>query len=154
MKRALIHMWVSVLTFCLGVSASSVWRIYSLPKMPAPIKVSEAAVLADGTAVPPIDYMDGIHACGPNGSFHAFRIADGSRVSVSCFKYSSPSAVRQALKRWLAKGKMIKVPEDDVELAGRIIVAVPDGFEELRTYRYGLCVTEAPSLSHLRMRNW
>ncbi|HEX7295264.1 MAG TPA: hypothetical protein VF251_05890 [Pyrinomonadaceae bacterium] len=150
MKRLLLYSWVSAVSFCVGVLiATSLWPVNSSAEHPKPT-VTEVPVSVEpvsGTR----DYVDAMHACGPNGNFHAYRLADGSQISVACIKYRSRSAANRAFKQHLGKGKLIPV---DAELAGRTILAVPRGFEELRTYGASLCVTNAQSLKQLQLRSW
>lgn len=157
MKRTLINVWISVMTFCVGVSVSSLWRVYALPKMPAPIAVTKTAERPT-IAAPAHVIVRSIDAWGPKGNFHSYVLADGSTVSVECRAYGSASAVKWALRRELrAAGQIVsrsRHPGEDGEVMGETILAVGEGAVELSTNGKSICVTRAASLKHLQAHEW
>lgn len=158
MKHTLIKLWISVLAFCVGVSVSSLWRVYLLPKMPASIAVNETVERAIIAAPTHGAIVGGIEACGPKRNFHSYVLADGSIVSVECRHYGSASAVKWALQRELRGAGQIasrwRHPGEDGEVMGETILAVGESAVELNTNGKSICVTRAASLKHLQSHEW
>ena len=144
MKRLILNLSISVLTFALGVALSSFWSLYTLPDTPE-------AFLASQQGSEPLRIIRGMDACGPEGNSHVYELSDGGHVSTECQRFRSPAAAAQALQRRLGQAEIIERfsnLDENGHAAGEIILT-NNPVLRLSVHGDSFCVTEASSLKHL-----
>ena len=156
MRRILFRLWIFGLAFGLGISVSTLWRVYHLYHLP---EVYEVVVTTPVPTVKeaPLKIVGGIDACGPKANHHVYDLSDGSRISTSCESYISSSAAARALLRRLGNAQVAERSQnlDDAgRREGETILVINPTVLRLSTHGKTLCVTEAPSLKHLQMFGW
>jgi hypothetical protein len=154
MRRSLLRIAIFILAFGLGVGVSACWQLYRWSLLP--IEVSPEAVAVPNWAAPPrITMGGGIDACGPTANFHTRELSDGTRISQSCETFSSPLAAARELKIRLGNGSIAQRSaerdENGLLIGESILTTRPGGVMRLSIFGNSLCVTEAPSLTHLRL---
>ena len=148
MRRFLSRVWIFVLTFCLGISVSALWRIYTLPQLPEAVEITEPAAIA--VFPQEREFTATMHACGPTANYHTYQSSDGALIGVSCETFRSHSTAARALKRTIGNAEIVERTMDGEQTSGETVVIVADRAMELRLTGNNLCVTSAPSLAVLR----
>lgn len=153
MRRVLLRLWILALAFGLGISVSTLWRLYRLYQLPDVYEVVVATPVPPVREVP-IKIVGGIDACGPKANHHVYELSDGSRISTTCETFASSAAAARVLRARLGKAQVAEHSEN-LDEAGRregetVLVTSPTVIR-LSTHGRTLCVTQAPSLKHLQM---
>jgi hypothetical protein len=148
MRRFLSRVWIFVLTFCLGISVSALWHIYTLPHLPEAIQITEPAAVAVFPQEREFTAM--MHACGPTANYHIYQSSEGARIGVSCETFRSHSEAARALKRTIGNAEIVERTVDGEKPSSETVVVVSEEAMELSLNGKNLCVTSAPSLAVLR----
>ena len=153
MRRIFLRLWIFGLAFGLGISVSALTRLYRLHQVP------DVSLVILTPFVPPVtdrplEMVRSIDACGPKSNYHVYDLSDGSRISTTCETFASSAAAARALQARLGKA-LVTERSLNLDAKGRtvgemILVTTPTVLR-LVTYERSLCVTEAPSLRHLRL---
>lgn len=159
MRRTLLKIAILALTFGLGVGISVGWHLYQWsldpyevsPIPPWPLRVDTPAriVRADEITI-----VGGMAACGPEGNYHTTELSDGTQISQSCERFSSPSAAARALKIRTLHTEIVEQTTERAEkgsIIGEKIITAGTRVQRFSLYGKSLCVTDAPSLTHLRL---
>jgi len=159
MRRTLLRIAIFALTFGLGVGISVGWQLYQWSLVPyevssvPPWPLASAAV-AKVAETDVIMIVGTMHACGPEANYHTMELSDGTALSQSCERFSSPLAAERALKARLRNAEIAERSLDRDE-KGRVVgeKILTSGPRVIRFSLNGnsLCVTDAPSLNHLRL---
>ena len=160
MERYLLRVWMFVVAFCVGISVSAAWRIYTLPVLPdldiAPVAEPVAELRAEQPITDAPDglrIVNGTHSCGalPNGTI--YELSDGGRIEMTCTRFRSREAANQELeKRLLSATVELRTPniDRDGKWQGNEALITTPKIQSLTTNDRVLCVTVATSLEHLR----
>ena len=148
MRRILIYLWASVMTFCLGTVTSSLWNLFTLPPIAAPTRLTDPSKIELTAFKPPLTRVSGFNACGPKGSWHVTELSDGTRLVTDCKIFLSNLAASRALISHL--NNFPEILEESHVRQDDVVLAKGEGVIELRRSGRSLCVTQAPSLKHLR----
>jgi hypothetical protein len=159
MRRTLLRIAIAVLTFSLGVGVSVGWQLYQWSLVPyevSPTCCDTVAVVETPQVTRPseITIVGGLDACGPEANYHTRELSDGTRISQSCETWSSPLAAARRLKTRLSNAQIVERSEERDEkgrIIGQKILTAGPRVMKLTIYGKNLCVTEAPSLEHLRL---
>jgi hypothetical protein len=153
MRCILLRLWIFGLALGLGISVSALWRLYRLYQLP---RVAEIVLT---TPVPPVEevalkIVGGLDACGPKANYHVYNLSDGSQITTTCESFVSSTAATRALEARLGKARVtersLNLDTEGRTVGETILVTTPTVFR-VSTQERSLCVTEAPSLRHLRM---
>ena len=155
MERLLLRIWILVLTFCLGISVSAAWRIYTLPVIPD----LDIAPVAEQVAEPPriessdeLRIVEGRHSCGALPDGESYELSDGGRITIKCTRFGSNAAATQELEKRLfnttVEERSFSIDSYGKWQGDEVLVTTPT-VQRLRTNGKLLCVTEATSLKHL-----
>jgi hypothetical protein len=152
MNRYLLRTWIFILAFCFGISVSAAWRIFTLPAVPEPVAEPVAAIV-----IPEIPdelrIVGGTHACGASPDGAIYELSDGSRIEIKCTKFRSGAAAKEEFDRRVSLATIEDLAHNiDVEGkqdGDKILITKPH-VQSLKVHGRLLCVTEAPSLEHLR----
>ena len=159
MRRTLLKIAIFVLTLGLGVGVSIGWQLYQWSLVPYEVNPTPPWPLGTGKKphqpVPTaVTIVGGMDACGPEANFHTMDLSDGTQISQSCETFSSPLAAARALNTRILNAEIVERSTERDE-KGRIIgeKILTAGARVMRFSIYGksLCVTDAPSLTHLRL---
>ena len=159
MKRTLLKIAILALTFGLGVGISVGWHLYQWslepyevsPTAPWPLGVDTPARLVRADK---ITIVGGMAACGPEGNYHTTELSDGTQISQSCEQFSSPLAAARALKIRTLHAEIVERSTEQDEngrVVGEKILTAGSRVMRFSLYGKSLCVTDAPSLTHLRL---
>ena len=156
MERLLLRIWISIVTFCFGISVSAAWRIYTLPVIPdldiEPV-VERVEVLPVIESSDELRIVEGKHACGAKPDGASYELSDGGHIEITCTKFGSRAAATRELERRLINAtveeRSFTIDSNGNLLDDEVVVITPN-VQLLRTNGKLLCVTEATSLRHLR----
>lgn len=159
MRRTLLRIAILMFTFVVGVGVSLGWQLYQWSLVPyelSPTCCETVAVVETPRITRPSDItiVGGMDACGPEANYHSRELSDGTRISESCERLSSPLAAARALKARVANAEIVERSEERDEqgrIIGQKILITSPRIMKLTIYGNRLCVTEAPSLEHLRL---
>ena len=159
MRQILLKVAVFLMTFGLGVGIAVCWELYQWSLVSyevSPTCCDAVAVVETPRVTRPaeITIVGGMDACGPRANYHTRELSDGTRISESCETLSSPLAAARALKARLRDAKIAERSEERDEegrLTGETILVTSPRVMKLTIYGKNLCVTESPSLDHLRL---
>ena len=143
-KRQIVNLSISVVTFALGVSLSAFWHLYTLPDTPEAFRPAEHESEQ-------VRIIRGMDACGPEGNSHVYELSDGGHVSTGCQRFGSPAVAAQALRSRLGQADIIE-QRSNLGANGRPVgetILTKNPVLRLTTWGSSLCVTEASSLKHL-----
>lgn len=152
MRRTLLKVAIFALTFSLGVGVSAGWQLYQWSLLPP--EVSSDVAEAEQAAPAEITIVGRMHACGPEAFYHTMDLSDGTQISQSCERWSSPAAAARALQKRLVNAEVAeRSPERDEKgrLIGETILTTSPRVLRLRISGNSLCKVDAPSLNHLRL---
>ena len=152
MSRTLLKILIFVLAFSLWVGVSYCRQLYQWSQLPSASGPDVVAV-PDWAAPPRITIVGGMDACGPTSNHHTLELSDGTRISYSCYTFSSSLAVARELKTRLVDAEIVERGEERDE-RGRVIgerILTTNPIQRFSLIGKNLCVTTAPSLHHLRL---
>jgi len=157
MRPIIVRIAIFVLTFALGVGVSLSWQLYQWSLVPydvSPTCCNAVVGTPRITRPAPITIVGGMDACGPEANYHTRDLSDGTRISQSCERFSSPLAAARALKTRVGNAEIAERSEERDEkglLIGQTILITSPRVMKLTIYGNNLCVTEAPSMDHLQL---
>lgn len=142
MKRILLRVAISILTFGLGIGVSMLWQAYTYR--------SEPRLVSSGLPLQLL-YVD---ACGGAGNTQTYSLSTGGQVSVSCHYFTSEAAANGLLQDVTALSPDIVEWSENVDSEGRpigksLVIKGPTVLR-LSTYGKAYCQTRASSLEDLR----
>ena len=144
MKRILLRVAISILTFGLGLGISMLWQAYTYRSQPR---------LVSSTSGLPLQLLY-VDACGGTGSAQTYTLSTGGQVSVSCVYFTSAEAADGLLQDVTAFSHDVVEWSENLDGRGRPIgrTLVIKGPKVLRLSTYGkaYCETRASSLEDLR----
>ena len=155
METLLPRIWVFVVTFCLGISITAIWRIYTLPNLPEPViePIAEQRPVIEYPREDTLTIVGGTHLCGASAGPSVYELSDGGRISINCKNFKSRAALNRELKTKL-HGTMIENwsvdTGDNGVMERRAVLDTSPTVTGLRIYGRVFCITEASSLEHLR----
>jgi hypothetical protein len=149
MKRILLKLAVSVLTFALGLTVSAGWRFYTSVNAPEPF----LADISGELPYPLITLQEISISCGSHASYY-YGLSNGGYVTSSCQDFSSDSEAHNVFHARYRDSGIIEwsTNRDNNEQAIGESVLVVEGatVRRLSTYRASLCEIQASSLEDLR----
>ena len=152
MKRILLNVGIFALTFGLSVGVSAGWQLYKSSLLPFDAK-SDVPV-PERAATPKIAIVRRMAALGSAASYQTIDLSDGTQISQSCERLSSPGAAERTLQKRLVNAEVVERSQNRDE-KGRVIaetiLTTSPRVMRLGTYGNSLCVTDAASLNHLRL---
>jgi len=143
-KRQIVYFSISLLTFAIGVSLSSVWYLYTLPDTPEAYGPRER--MSEELRI-----IGGINACGSKENYHVYELSDGGRVSNSCQRFATSDAAARALRIRLGQSEIIE-GRSNLGANGQPVgetILTKNPILRLSSWGESLCVTEASSMKHL-----
>lgn len=145
MKRILLRVAISVLTFGLGLGISMLWRVYTYRSEPRLVSTSPSGLPLQ------LLYVD---ACGASSNTQTFEMPNGGQISVSCLYFSSAEGANGLFHDITPENANIIEWSENLDSNGRPIgkTLVIKGPTVLRLSTYGkaYCQTRASSLEDLR----
>ena len=145
MRRILLRLAISILTFALGVGISMLWHEYAYR--------ADARVVSAAPSGLPLQllYMD---ACGGNGNTQTYNLPTGGQVSVNCMYFTSEAAANGLLRDVTSFGQDAVEWSEVLDDMGRPVskTLLIKGPQVLRLSTFGktYCQTRASSLEDLR----
>ena len=146
-------------TFVVGVGVSLGWQLYqwSLVQYELSRTCCEAVAVVETpriTRPSEITIVGAMDACGPEADYYSRELSDGTRISESCETLSSPLAAARALRSRVPNAEIVECSEERDEqgqIIERKVLITSPRVMKLTIYGNSFCVTEAPSLEHLRL---
>jgi len=149
MKRILLKLAVSILTFVLGIGVSALWRLYSYANAPEPL----IAGISEDIPSPVLSLNSVEIGCGPQLTVTSYILSNGAEIMRTCQHFSSDAEAKMHAR----SGVGFELIESSVTKDGdgqRIgeTALFSSGYNVVRLTRDGatLCETRAPSLGDLR----
>jgi hypothetical protein len=155
METLLPRIWVFVLTFCLGISITAIWRIYTLPDLPEPVTepIAEPLPVVGYPKEDTLTIVGGTHLCGASAGPAVYELSDGGRISLNCKNFKSPAALNREVLR-SPRGAMVEdwsvETDSNGQVERRAVINTSPTVTGLRINGRLFCVTEASTLEHLR----
>lgn len=147
MKRILLKLAVSVLTFVLGVTVSAFWRFYTSVNAPEPF-------LADIPS-PVLSFDTVVIGCGSQITASSYSLSNGAEIRRTCQHFSSDAEAINVMQSRRDDGYELSEWSARIDVDGERIGETALLFSShsvVRLTRDGatLCETHAPSLGNLR----
>src|SRR5215203_31885 len=95
MKRILLRLWITALTFGLGISVSAAWHIYKLSNLPDSPRAIVCQLLVPQTPT----IVDAHFECHQKTHYHSYKLSDGTWVCNRCEVFSTRQAASFALAK-------------------------------------------------------
>lgn len=151
MRRILLKVSIFALSFGLGHGVSAFWQLDKWSQLPLDAGSTVCDVFVVEREPTEITIVGRMDACGPRATFHTMELSDGTRISQSCERLSSPAAAARALQRkdWVNAAIAERSQERDERepLIGETILTTSPRVMRLSIYGNNLCVTDATSLN-------
>lgn len=143
------------MAFCLGISISAIWRIYTLPAIPEPViePIAKPAPVIEYPKEEKLTIVGGTHTCGASAGPTVYELSDGGRISIDCKQFKSPAALNRALKKRVGSATIenwFTVYDGNRKGERTAILNTSPTVTSLSINGRLFCVTEASSFEHLR----
>ena len=150
MKRILLKLAVSVLTFVLGIGVSALWRLYSYANAPEPF----LATVSEDIPSPILSLDSLVTGCGSQLTVSSYILSSGAEILRTCQHFSSDAEAKNVMQA--RRGVDLELLESSVtsDSEGQRIgetALFSSSYNVVRLSRDGatLCETRAPSLRSL-----
>ena len=151
MKRILLKLAVSVLTFVLGIGVSALWRLYSYANAPEPF----LAGISGDIPSPVLSFDTVVIGCGSQITASSYSLSNGAEITRTCQHFSSDAEARNVMQsrrdggyewsEWSAK-----IDADGERIGETALLVSRYDIVRLTTRDDTLCETRASSLGDLR----
>ena len=152
MRRLVLHLAVTCLTFLIGSAVSASYG--SLTTVDSnPVESQDEITYISVDPPPELKILSGIDACGPTANFHTYFASDGAQLSTSCRHMAFP---KRELKKRLANATEIierrqELSEHGVVISERVVIRTSNGVASFLITDKSFCETTAPSMKHLQL---
>ena len=148
MKRILLKLAVSILTFVLGFGVSALWRLYTYANAPEPF-------LAEGIQSPVLSLDSVVIGCGSQITVTSYSLSNGAEITRTCQHFSSDAEAENVMQARRGVGFQLIESSVTIDSEGRRIgetALFSASYTVVRLSRNGatLCETRAPTLGNLR----
>jgi len=148
MKRILLKLAVSVLTFALGLSVSALWRFYTYVN--APLARMSAVIPS-----PVLSFDTVVIGCGSQITASSYSLSNGAEITRTCQHFSSDAEARNVLEtrrdgvydlvEWSTK-----IDADGERIGESVLLFSSQSVVRINRDGATLCETRAPTLGNLR----
>jgi hypothetical protein len=150
MKRILLKVAVSILTFVLGIGVSALWRLYSYANAPEHF----IAGISEDIPSPVLSLNSVVIGCGSQLTVTSYILSNGAEIMRTCQHFSSDAEATNVMHARRGVGfELIEssvTNDSDGQRIGETAV-FSSSYNVVRLTRDGatLCETRAPSLGNL-----